>query len=263
MTDTKVGSERRSDFRLDGKVAVITGATGTMGSEFSRTLAGAGASVVLIGRTQLKLDALAEDINAAGGKAARHVCDLSVREQAAALGEVVVPIFGGVDVVLHNAVPTGGEGGSDLLGTTANGWATNFDLIVWGGLEVCKSVQPSMVERGGGSIITIISSTGVNPTPGYAAYGMAKGSLLLMTKYMAKEWGPFNIRANSLNPGSIASPGGEDQMQRMVERLGIADRISMRRVGRLHEVLGTALFLASDASSYISGQVINIDGGRI
>jgi NAD(P)-dependent dehydrogenase (short-subunit alcohol dehydrogenase family) len=92
---------------------------------------------------------------------------------------------------------------------------------------------------------------------------MAKGSLLLLTKYMAKEWGPDNIRANALNPGSIARPGAEEQMQQMVERLGIAERISMKRVGRQHEVLGTAVFLASDASSYISGQLFNIDGGRI
>lgn len=262
MSDANAGLGEGSRFRLDGKVALVTGATGNMGSDFSRAFAAAGASVVLVSRTASKLESLAAEITAGGGRAAYHACDLSDRAQAAAVGQAVVPIFGGVDVVLHNAIP-GAEATSDLLGTTAEQWASAFDVILWGGLEVCKSVQPSMAGRGGGSIITIISSTGVDPTPGYAAYGMAKGSLLLLTKYMAKEWGPYNIRANCLNPGSIARPGAEDDMQAMVERLGIADRISMGRVGRQHEVLGAAVFLASSASSYISGQVVNIDGGRL
>jgi NAD(P)-dependent dehydrogenase (short-subunit alcohol dehydrogenase family) len=249
-------------FRLDGKVALITGATGNMGSDFTRALAAAGAAVVLVSRTEEKLRRLATEIVARGGQAAYHVADLADRRQATAVGDSAISMFGGIDIVLHNA--TGGqEGGSDLLTTPAEGWANAFDVIVWGALEVCKGARASMVERGGGSVITVVSSTGINPTPGYAAYGMAKGSLLLLTKYMAKEWGPDNIRANALNPGSIARPGAEDQMQQMVERLGIAERISMKRVGRQHEVLGTAVFLASDASSYISGQVFNIDGGRI
>jgi NAD(P)-dependent dehydrogenase (short-subunit alcohol dehydrogenase family) len=233
-----------------------------MGSDFSRTLAGAGAAVVLVSRTESKLKALADEIRSSGGQAAYHVCDLSDRAQAAAVGASVSPLFGGIDIVLHNAI-AGESGNSDLAGLTRESWEAAFDVIVWGALEVCRGIRSTMAERGGGSIITIVSSTGINPTPGYAAYGLAKGSLLLLTKYMAKEWGPDNIRANCLNPGSIARPGGEEQMQAMVERLGIADRISMRRVGRQHEVLATALFLASDASSYISGQVINIDGGRI
>jgi NAD(P)-dependent dehydrogenase (short-subunit alcohol dehydrogenase family) len=249
-------------FRLDGKVAVITGATGNMGSDFSRALAAAGASVLLVSRTTDKLEKLCQEIRASGGEAAYYTCDVSDRAQAASVGPAATSTFGGADVVLHNAIP-GEDSGSDLLGTPRERWEASFDVIVWGALEVCKSVQPSMVERGGGSIISIISSTGINPTPGFAAYGMAKGSLLLLTKYMAKEWGPHNIRANCLNPGSISKPGAEDEMQAMVEKLGIAERISMRRVGRQSEVLGTAVFLASDASSYISGQVLNIDGGRI
>jgi NAD(P)-dependent dehydrogenase (short-subunit alcohol dehydrogenase family) len=216
----------------------------------------------LFRRTQSKLVSLAAEITASGGKVAYHACDLSDPEQAAAVGESVLPLFGGVDIVLHNATPAP-EGSSDLLRATKQDWESAFGSIVWGGLEVCKSMQPSMVERGGGSIITIVSSAGINPIPGYTAYGMAKGSLLLLTKYMAKERGPFNIRANCLNPGSIATPATEGEIQAAVERVGIVYRISMRRLGRLQEVLGTAIFLASDASSYISGQVINIDGGRL
>lgn len=248
-------------FRLDGKVAVITGATGTMGSDFSRTLAAAGASVVLVSRTEANLQALATEITAAGGKAAYVACDLTDRSQLAGLAAKALAPFGGCDIVFHNAIVN--PPNSDLLTTTNESWTSAFDTIVWGALELCKGLQPSMAERGGGSIISVISSTGINPTPGFAAYGMAKGTLLLLTKYMAKEWGPSNIRANCLNPGSIAAPGKEEWMQEMTEKLGIAERISMRRVGRQSEVLDVALFLASDASSYISGQVFNIDGGRI
>ena len=256
------GTSLDHSFWLDGKVAVVTGATGNMGSDFARTLASAGASVVLVSRTESKLAGLAKEITAAGGKAAYLAADLSDRAAAAAVGPAVEPFFGGVDILLHNAIPSE-TGGTDLLSTQPDKWAEFMDVIVWGGLEVAKSLKPFMAARGGGSIITVVSSTGISPTPGFAAYGLAKGTLLLLTKYMAKEWGPDNIRANSLNPGSIATPGNEDQMQQMVERLGIADRISMKRVGRQREVLGTAVFLASDASSYISGQLFNIDGGRI
>ncbi|MGE3442628.1 MAG: SDR family NAD(P)-dependent oxidoreductase [Acidimicrobiia bacterium] len=248
-------------FRLDGKVAVITGATGTMGSDFSRTLAAAGASVVLVSRTESNLQDLATEIAAAGGQAAYVACDLTDRSQLSGLAAKALAAFGGCDIVVHNAIVN--PPNSDLLTTSDESWASAFDTIVWGALELCKGLQPSMVERGGGSIISVISSTGINPTPGFAAYGMAKGTLLLLTKYMAKEWGPFNIRANCLNPGSIAAPGREEEIQAMTEKLGIAERISLRRVGRQSEVLDTALFLASDASSYISGQVFNIDGGRI
>jgi dehydrogenase/reductase SDR family member 4 len=249
-------------FRLDGKIALVTGATGNMGSDFTRALSQAGAAVVLVSRTESKLEALVAEIETGGGRAAYVAADLSDPQAAASVGPAAIEKFGGIDVVLHNAT-MGMGGGSDLENLTLDRWHTSFDVIVWGGLEVCRSVRSSMVERGGGSIITIVSSTGLNPTPGYAAYGMSKGTLLLLTKYMAKEWGPDNIRANCLNPGSIAAPGAEEGMQAMVERLGIAERISMKRVGRSNEVLGTAVFLASDASSYISGQVFNIDGGRI
>lgn len=251
-----------ADFRLDGKVALVTGATGNIGADFSRALAAAGADVVLVSRTESALAALAEEIGEAGGGRAAYVpCDVADREQAAGLAGRAWPLFGKVDVVLHNAIPTT-PGDSDLLTTPEAGWAQAFDVIVWGCLEVCKGLAPRMIDAGGGSIITVISSTGVTPTPGYAAYGMAKGTLALLTRYMAKEWGPGGIRANSLNPGSIARPGREADMQSRVEQLGIADRISMQRVGRQHEVLGTAVYLASDASSYVSGQVFNIDGGR-
>ena len=250
-------------FRLDGKTALITGATGSMGSDFSRTLAAAGADVVLVSRTAETLEKLAAEINGAnGGRASVLACDLADPVQAGGVADRALAAAGGIDVVLHNAIP-GQSGASSLLDSAPEEWSTAYDLIVWGCLALCKGLAPSMIERGSGSIITVISSTGINPTPGYAAYGMAKGSLLLLTKYMAKEWGPSGIRANCLNPGGIAKPGEEAHMQEMTKKTGVADRISMRRVGLQQEVMGTAVFLASDASSYISGQVINIDGGRI
>lgn len=248
-------------FRLDGRTALITGATGSMGSEFSRTLAAAGADVILASRTVETLEKLAAEINGeTGGRASILPCDLSDAAQAAGLAERALALAD-IDVVLHNGITA--HDSASLLDTPDHQWSAAFDLIVWGCLALCKGLVPSMMERGRGSIITVVSSTGINPTPGYAAYGMAKGSLLLLTKYMAKEWGPSGIRANCLNPGGIARPGEEEHMQEMTKKTGVADRISMRRVGLQHEVMGTAVFLASDASSYISGQVINIDGGRI
>src|SRR5690349_7721181 len=119
-----------------------------------------------------------------------------------------------------------------------------------------------MMAAGGGSIITIISSTGLDPTPGYGAYGLAKGALWLLTRYMAAEWGKGGIRANALCPGLIATGDNAEALTQAVRANGMLARTALGRVGASSECLGAAIYLASDESSFTTGQRIHVDGGR-
>ncbi|WP_433622208.1 SDR family NAD(P)-dependent oxidoreductase [Nocardia sp. CA-120079] len=248
-------------FELTGKVAVVTGATGHLGSDLSLALARAGARLVLIGRSGEALDALAARVAAGGSEARSVTCDLSVVADAELAAARAWHAYERVDIVVYNAV-TGLEGGASLVDTPAEVWDATYSLIVRGCVALCSGLAPRMMGQGGGSIVTLGSSTGHTPTPGFAAYGLAKGGLMLLTKYMAQEWGPGNIRANCIVPGSIAWLGHEEGMTRLTRKRGILDRISMGRVGRHDEVVGALLYLASDASSFTSGQVVTVDGGR-
>jgi NAD(P)-dependent dehydrogenase (short-subunit alcohol dehydrogenase family) len=142
------------------------------------------------------------------------------------------------------------------------GWKAQQQAIVWGPLRMMRRLAPKMMAAGGCSVITVISSTGLEPIPGYDAYGMAKGALWLLTRYMAKEWGKHGIRANALNPGLIATGDNAEELEQTVRKAGMLNRTSLDRVGRNHECLGAAIYLASDEASFTSGQRISIDGGR-
>jgi NAD(P)-dependent dehydrogenase (short-subunit alcohol dehydrogenase family) len=125
-----------------------------------------------------------------------------------------------------------------------------------------RRLAPKMMAAGGGSIITVISSTGLDPEPGYDAYGMAKGALWLLTQYMAKEWGKGGIRANALTPGLICTGGNEQGFEEAVRGYGMLARTSLARIGRTSDCIGAALYLASEESRFTSGQRIGVDGGR-
>lgn len=248
--------------RLAGKTFLITGASGFMGADFARAFAREGADLVLTSRTLSKLEAVASELKRDFGIRAECIAaDLETPAGAQQLGEAAWAAFDGLDGVLINGAPAAPMQG-DILTTPDEQWPAMYDLMVWGPLRLMRSLAPKMMERRRGSIITVISSTGLNPTPGFDAYGLAKGSLLLLTKYMAREWGHAGIRANTINPGAIVSAEGEEYMNKMAEKTGMLNRISLARPGYNSEVVGAALYLASDESTFTSGQLINIDGGR-
>jgi gluconate 5-dehydrogenase len=244
-------------FRLDGKVALVTGATGNIGSEIARGLARAGADVVATSRTVASLERVVAEIAAAGGRASYLTCDLRDREAVARLAEQALARAGHVDIIVNDAMPAGGL--ADLLDLTDEQWRLELDVMFWAPLVLCRSLAPAMIVRGGGSIINIGSAAGHTPYPRHAAYGVAKAALHQLTRYLARELGPHNIRANILNPGTIeprSGPFAEWAESRLL------DRIALKRYGTLDEVVGLAIFLASDASAYVSGQMIAADGGR-
>ncbi|MCB2061394.1 MAG: SDR family oxidoreductase [Novosphingobium sp.] len=239
----------------------MTGAGGLLGSDLARAFAAEGADLVLTTRTAAKLEPLAEELRAMGRRVATVAADFTVDDDIDRLAEAAWDAFGGIDVVLLSSQPPEPNQG-DLLTVAEDVLKEQHQTIVWGPLRLMRSLAPRMIEAGGGSIVTIVSSTGFEPTEGYAAYGLAKGSLWLLTRYMALEWGRGGIRVNAFSPGLVATGDNAEQLTEIVRARGMLDRTALHRVGRNEECIGAALYLASDESSFTSGQKIFVDGGR-
>jgi len=247
--------------RLVGKRALVAGAGGRLGSEFVRAFAAEGADLVLTTRTAAKLDPLANEVRASGTRAVTVAADFTNSAAIDHLAAAAWDAFGGIDVVLLSSQPAEPNLG-DLLSTSDEDWREQQQAIVWGPFRLLKQLAPKMMAATGGSIITIVSSTGEEPIPGYGAYGLAKSALWMLTRYMAAEWGRHGIRANSICPGMIAT-GGTGAAQTDAPPAAMLARTSLGRVGRSNEVVGAAIYFASDESSFTSGQCIRVNGGRI
>jgi NAD(P)-dependent dehydrogenase (short-subunit alcohol dehydrogenase family) len=248
--------------RLAGKTALIIGGTGWMGSAFSRALAAEGARIVLASRNRTTIEALAAELRAEHGVEVHGVV-ADVGAEPERLAREAWHAFGVIDVVLSNAVPST-EMRGDILHAPDEVWTEDYEVIVLGPMRVMRVLAPRMAESGGGSFIGIMSATAYNVTPGYDSYALAKGALWLLTKYMCKQWGKWNIRANCISPGAILLEGiTREAFIERAKEYGTFARLSLCRPGTNDEVTGAAVFLASDESSYISGQCINIDGGRV
>jgi NAD(P)-dependent dehydrogenase (short-subunit alcohol dehydrogenase family) len=253
--------------RLTGKRALMTGAGGLLGTDLARAFAAEGADLVLTTRTAAKLEPLAEELRGMGGRVAAIGADFTVVADIDRLADAAWQAFGGLDVVVLSSQPPDPNLG-DLLTTPEETFLEQHQSIVWGPLRLMRHLAPPMMAAGGGSVITLTSSTGSEPTPGFDAYGLAKGSLWLLTKYMAMEWGVpkggegGGIRVNALQPGLIATGDDLAEREESARVRGVFQRTALGRLGRNRECIGAAIHFASDESSFTSGQRINVDGGR-
>ncbi|CAN5298702.1 glucose 1-dehydrogenase [soil metagenome] len=250
--------------RLDGKVAIITGATGGIGEATAKRFLEEGASVMLVGRSAEKLNETKKRL-AAAGHVATSVADATDEQATAAAVSATIEAFGGVDILLANAGTEGKialiedqtvENVEDVLRTNVIG--------VWLSMKYC--VEP-MKKRGKGSMIALSSIAGVIGVPAGAPYFASKHAVCGIVKTAALELGPFDIRVNAIAPGPIdnrmirsietqLSPDDPDTM-----RAGFAQMIAMKRYGTNEEVANLALFLSSDEASYCTGSIHMIDGG--
>lgn len=246
--------------RLAGKRILVLGAGGNLGSEVARAYLAEGARLVLSSLTNDRIGAIAADAGA--DRALAIPADL--RDEAAidALAAAAWDAFGGLDGVFISSQPSEPRMG-DLLTTSDENWQRWYQTIVWGPLRLMRQLAPRMMDAGGGSVITVTSSTGDDPQPGFDAYGLAKSGLWWLTRYMAKEWGPRGIRANALQPGLIATAGNFEELEPAARKAGVFERTALNRLGRNDEYLGGAIYLMSDEASFVSGQRLCVDGGRL
>jgi 2-deoxy-D-gluconate 3-dehydrogenase len=250
-------------FGLDGRVALVTGAGRGIGREVALAFAQAGADVVLTSRTATELEDVVERINALGRSAIACPADMSDLTNLPSLVEVAIKTFGRIDILVNNA-------GIALRGATDTATLEDFDYMVDVNLKavllLCQAAIPHMRKQGGGKIINVTSLTAEVGDVGSGLYGMSKAGLKLLSKSMAVELARdgSNIQVNCVGPGPFAT----SQWQRVMrdephhEPILIA-KVPQGRVADPQEIVGAFLFLASNASSYMAGQTIYVDGGTL
>ena len=245
---------------LEGKRALVTGASSGLGRHFAQLLADAGASLVIAARRIEALEAFASDINRAGGSAIAVTLDVTNRQSVAAAVEEAWRSAGPIDIVVNNA---GVTVTAPALEHTEDQWDTVIDTNLKGAFLVATQVARAMRDAGqGGSIVNIASILGLRQAGQVASYAISKAALVQMTKTLALEWARYSIRVNALAPGYFDTELNRDFCD-SAAGTALVKRIPQRRLGKLPDLDGPLLLLASDASDYMTGTVIVVDGGHL
>jgi NAD(P)-dependent dehydrogenase (short-subunit alcohol dehydrogenase family) len=248
-----------SEFSLEEKVAVITGASRGIGRAIALRLAGAGARVVVSSRTLASVQAVADEIVAAGGRALAVQAHVGQMADVQALVERTLAAFGRVDIAVNNAATNPHFG--PLLTADEGQWDKILDTNVKGAFWVCQAVVPYMEAQGGGSIINLTSIAGLRPSPGMGIYGISKSAIIMLTQVLAMELGPANIRVNAIAPGVIKTRFSQLLWQTPQIAEPTLAHMPLGRFGEPEDVAGLALYLASPAADYVTGTVFVVDGG--
>jgi len=247
-------------FELTGKTAFVTGASRGIGRAIAVALAQAGADVALVARTADGLADTADDVMAVGRKAIVIPADVTDQSAISAATAEAIDQLGYVDIVVNNA------GGSNFMVDFRNlrlsGWDKLIKLNLSSAVYVCHAFAPHLLERGTGSVINVASVAGVVAAPLISPYGAAKAALISLTKSLAVEWAGNGVRVNALCPGWTATDLNRDMWEDPVAGPGTVATTPMKRWARAEEMAGPAVFLASDASSYMTGQALVVDGGQ-
>ncbi len=244
-------------FSLVGRVALVTGAGRGIGAGCAKAFAEAGADVAITARTEDQLESVASEVRALGRKALVVPADASDLDALAAFTEAAMSEYGRIDVVVNNV---GGSMPQPLLDTSTRAFEHAFHFNVTTAFALSKAAIPHMLAGDGGSIVNISSAMGRLRDRGFVAYGTAKGALSHMTRLMAADLAP-RIRVNAIAVGSVATSALEIVLTDEALRNEMIDGTPLRRLGEVDDIAIGALYLASDASSFVTGKVLEIDGG--
>jgi 7-alpha-hydroxysteroid dehydrogenase len=244
-------------FQLTDKAAIVTGGGRGIGAACALAFAEAGADVVLAARTKEQLDEVAAQVQAHGRRAVVVPCDVSDTANLAELVERAMGDLGRVDIVVNNA---GGAMPQAFLDTSEKALEGAFHFNVTTAFTLTKLAVPHMLAAGGGSVVNISSAMGRLTDRGYAAYGTAKGALSHMTRLMASDLAP-KIRVNAIAVGSVATSALDIVLQNEELRTEMVERTPLKRLGEVEDIAIAALYLASPAGSFVTGKIIEVDGG--
>lgn len=253
---------------LQGKRAVVTGGSKGIGLAIAQALAAEGVDLALAARGRSELERAAREIaDVHGVRVEPFAADLAEAATVRAFAEFAAERLGGVDILVNNAgaIPAG-----TLDALDDDVWRRAYDLKLWGYIRLARALVPAMRERGSGAVLNIIGNAGRQPSAAYIAGGPANAALMNFTKGLAAEVGPDGVRVNAINPGPIRT----DRMRQMAEQTarergvdvttveaGQGRGVPLGRVGTPEEVANVAVFLVSDAASYVHGAIIPVEGG--
>ncbi|MBV1907348.1 MAG: SDR family oxidoreductase [Pseudomonadales bacterium] len=245
---------------LTSKIAIVTGAGQGIGKAIAIRLAQAGADVVVAELLEERIAETVDAIEKLGRKAIGVQADVRDNAQVVAMVNAAVENFGRVDILVNNA---GTDIVRDLVDLSDEEWDIQIDVNLKGTFYCCRAAVPEIVKAGGGAIVNIASAAGYISYPGGTAYAAAKAGVMALTRSLAGEVGKQNIRVNAIAPGPIDTPLARSVFAEMAKRddPAIFSSGPIRRMGRPEEIANTVAFLASEESSYITGDTISVSGG--
>jgi dehydrogenase/reductase SDR family protein 4 len=246
---------------LKGKVAIVTGASRGIGRAIAHTFAREGAAVVICGRKQETLEQVASEMAGCPGKAFPVACHVGRADQIQHLVETATREFGRIDILVNNAATNIAQ--EPVLQIDEGKFDKMVDINLKSAFRLIQAVAPGMCERGWGSIVNIASIAGVRPQYHGMLYSMTKAALIMMTQSYALELGPRGVRVNAIAPGMIQTVLSEYYWKDDAKLARIMDDQPVKHLGQPEEIAEMALLLASDRGSYITGQTMIVDGGRL
>ena len=250
-------------FRMDDRVAIVTGGTGGIGSRLAEAFSRVGARVAVHGRDEARAAEVAERLTAEGAEAIPVVADLTQRAEADAMVETTMTAFGRVDVVVNTV---GGGAGTALYPAESypeDEWDRMMDLNLRSAVLATNAAVRAMIAGGrGGRVLHLSSVRGqLGIDNGFSAYVAAKGALDALARQQATEWAKHGITVNTLSPTFVATPQAANLLADEAFREGLEARIPLHRIADTEDVVGSALLLCSDAASFVTGQILTLDGG--
>jgi len=248
-----------SVFSLEGKVALVTGASKGIGFSIAEFFAAAGAKVVISSRKQDALDDMASQLKEKGYQAMGISCNVGKMEELDNLVSRTIDKWGKIDILVNNAATNPVFG--PVQNTSLEAYDKIMDVNLKAPFQLMKLCYPYLQASSGASVINISSIGGISPEPGLGIYSVSKAALISMTKVFAKEWGDDNIRVNAICPGLIKTKFSEALWSNDKIVNSMMKMLALKRVGKSEEIAAMALFLASSAASYTTGTVLTADGG--
>jgi NAD(P)-dependent dehydrogenase (short-subunit alcohol dehydrogenase family) len=245
---------------LENKVAIVTGGSRGIGEAIARAYASAGAKVVIASRKQEGVDRVAASIRESGGEAHGHAFHAGELEQIPKLVEATIAKYGRVDVLVNNAATNPYFG--PLLNVERSQWEKTFEVNVRGYFELARAVAKHLLDRDAkGAIVNVASIVALAGAPLQGVYGMTKAAVVSMTQTLAVELAPSGIRVNAIAPGLVDTKFASAIVHNPDIVARVVERTPMRRYAQPQEIAGAALFLASDAASFVTGHTLVVDGG--